>query len=58
MTYSAFHGSHVARDFIEIPNIMLENWIWVPEVLKKLGRHYSYLCGPYYEFWRWSKDSL
>jgi metallopeptidase MepB len=29
-----------SRDFIEIPSIMLENWIWLPEVLVRLGRHY------------------
>jgi metallopeptidase MepB len=35
---------------------MLESWIWVPDVLKKLGRHYSYLSEPYREFWRLSKN--
>ncbi|KAF5693044.1 hypothetical protein FDENT_2356 [Fusarium denticulatum] len=30
-----------SRDFIEIPSIMLENWIWLPEVLIRLGRHYK-----------------
>ncbi|KAH7156747.1 hypothetical protein EDB81DRAFT_881049 [Dactylonectria macrodidyma] len=35
------HGC--ARDFVEIPSILLENWIWVPSVLQRLGRHYSYL---------------
>lgn len=28
---------------------MLENWIWVPKVLKELGRHYSYLSESYRE---------
>ncbi|KAH7122151.1 hypothetical protein B0J13DRAFT_589447 [Dactylonectria estremocensis] len=35
------HGC--ARDFVEIPSILLENWIWVPSVLQRLGRHYRYL---------------
>ncbi|KAF5627485.1 hypothetical protein F52700_8411 [Fusarium sp. NRRL 52700] len=30
-----------SRDFIEIPSIMLENWIWLPDVLIRLGRHYN-----------------
>jgi metallopeptidase MepB len=31
------------KDFNEIPSILLENWIWTPSVLKKMGCHYSYL---------------
>lgn len=30
-----------SRDFIEIPSIMLENWIWLPDILVRLGRHYE-----------------
>ncbi|CAM1504887.1 Fc.00g024780.m01.CDS01 [Cosmosporella sp. VM-42] len=48
------HGC--ARDFVEIPSIMLENWIWVPEVLMSLGRHYSYLSESYKEFWQKRQD--
>jgi metallopeptidase MepB len=36
---------------------MLENWIWVPEVLKRLGRHYSYLSESYRDFWRLNKET-
>ncbi|KAE8443198.1 hypothetical protein EG329_002297 [Mollisiaceae sp. DMI_Dod_QoI] len=32
-----------SRDFIEIPSIMLENWIWIPRVLVDLGKHYTFL---------------
>jgi metallopeptidase MepB len=30
-----------SRDFIEIPSIMLENWIWIPEVLVSLSKYHS-----------------
>lgn len=35
-----------SRDFIEIPSIMLENWIWIPEVLVGLGKHYTFVGEP------------
>jgi len=31
-----------SRDFIEIPSIMLENWIWIPEVLVSLSQHHAF----------------
>lgn len=37
------YGIPHSRDFIEIPSIMLENWIWIPEVLVSLGKHYTFL---------------
>ena len=40
-----------SRDFVEIPSIVLENWIWVPDVLVRLGRHYSLLSAGYREHW-------
>ncbi|KAM0438550.1 hypothetical protein ACHAPT_001300 [Fusarium lateritium] len=43
------HGC--ARDFVEIPSILLESWIWVPSVLRRLGRHYSYLNDEGLTFW-------
>ncbi|KAK0622360.1 metallopeptidase MepB [Immersiella caudata] len=40
-TYSRFHGVTVARDFIEAPSQMLENWCRVPSCLAALSSHYE-----------------
>ncbi|KAK0640639.1 peptidase family M3-domain-containing protein [Cercophora newfieldiana] len=40
-TYSRFHGVSVARDFIEAPSQMLENWCWIPSCLTALSSHYE-----------------
>ncbi|KPM42978.1 hypothetical protein AK830_g3495, partial [Neonectria ditissima] len=50
VTRTAYSHS-CARDFVEIPSILLENWIWVPRVLQRLGRHYSYLDDHHRAFW-------
>ncbi|KDQ07822.1 hypothetical protein BOTBODRAFT_38504 [Botryobasidium botryosum FD-172 SS1] len=39
--FSRFHGSRVARDFVEAPSQMLENWCWEPSVLTKMSSHYE-----------------
>jgi hypothetical protein len=31
----------VAKDFVEAPSQMLENWCWVPKVLKLMSSHYQ-----------------
>lgn len=33
--------SSVARDFVEAPSQMLENWCWEPKVLEKMSSHYE-----------------
>jgi len=49
--YAVFHGTH-AKDFGEIPSIMLENWWWTPSVIKELSCHYSYLSDAYLKCWK------
>ncbi|KAF9013473.1 hypothetical protein BDQ17DRAFT_1231331 [Cyathus striatus] len=39
--YARFHGTSVARDFVEAPSQMLENWCWEPKVLGKMSSHYE-----------------
>ncbi|KAL4968646.1 M3 family metallopeptidase [Aspergillus stella-maris] len=51
-TYSRFHGTRVARDFVEAPSQMLENWCWTPEQLKALSKHYSTISPDYLAAWK------
>jgi len=36
-----FSGTRVARDFVEAPSQVLENWAWEYEVLKDFAQHYA-----------------
>ncbi|MFV1965218.1 MAG: M3 family metallopeptidase [Pirellulaceae bacterium] len=40
-TYETLAGTNVARDFVELPSQVMENWASEPEVLKMYARHYE-----------------
>lgn len=40
-TYESLSGTAVARDFVELPSQIMENWASEPSVLKRYARHYK-----------------
>ncbi|MEE9269065.1 MAG: M3 family metallopeptidase [Candidatus Krumholzibacteria bacterium] len=40
-TYESLSGTSVARDFVEMPSQVIENWATEPEVLKFYARHHE-----------------
>ncbi len=40
-TYYTLSGTNVARDFVELPSQIMENWATEPEVLKTYAKHYK-----------------
>jgi len=40
-TYRQLSGTSVARDFVELPSQLMENWAMEPEVLKMYAKHYE-----------------
>jgi thimet oligopeptidase len=39
--YAFLAGTRVARDFVEAPSQMMEEWTWVPEMLENVSGHYK-----------------
>lgn len=40
-TYLRLTGTNVARDFVELPSQIMENWVIEPEFLKMFAKHYQ-----------------
>ena len=41
VTYPLISGTHVARDFVEFPSQLYENWLEQPEMLRRFALHYK-----------------
>ncbi len=41
VTYESLSGTHTARDFVEFPSQVMENWMSEPDVLRMFARHYQ-----------------
>lgn len=40
-TYTSLTGTSVARDFVELPSQIMENWAYEPEFLATFAKHYQ-----------------
>lgn len=51
-------GTRTARDFVEIPSRMLENFCWDPIILHQISKHYSFLSPNYQSAWKSENSGL
>ncbi|KAI0022356.1 hypothetical protein F4780DRAFT_777740 [Xylariomycetidae sp. FL0641] len=50
--YARFHGTLLPPDFGEMPSVMLENFCWMSDVLKRISCHYTSGSEEYLQNWR------
>ncbi|KAI1446289.1 hypothetical protein F5Y02DRAFT_425955 [Annulohypoxylon stygium] len=50
--YVRFHGTRTPPDFAEAPSVMLENWCWMKDELKRMSLHFTHLSASYMEKWQ------
>lgn len=51
-SYIKFHGHRAPRDFVEAPAVMLENWCWMRDQLKRMSCHFTRSDPKYLEMWQ------
>ena len=39
--YPSLTGTNVYRDFVELPSQLMENWVYEPTILAKIGKHWQ-----------------
>ncbi|KJR86848.1 metallopeptidase MepB [Sporothrix schenckii 1099-18] len=49
--YARFHGYNVPRELAEGNGMMLEQWCWLPDVLRQLSWHYTRVDQSFKEVW-------
>lgn len=51
-SFVKFHGHRAPPDFAEAPSVMLENWCWMKDELRRMSFHYSHLSPKHQELWQ------
>jgi metallopeptidase MepB len=50
--YGLLHGTGVTRDFVEVHAMVIEKFMTIPRLLRKMSCHYSHLSPKYAKVWR------